>query len=103
MPQHEDIADPRQVRDKTRKEKLGRAGELADFIEIMNTPAGRRFIWRLLELTGFQKSSFTGNSTTFFNEGMRNVGLIIWADLQERPDLLVQMMNEARLTENRNA
>ena len=37
----------------------------------------RRFIWRLLTFTGVFQTSFTGNSTTFYREGMRSVGLFI--------------------------
>ena len=54
-----------------------------DIIWLMSQPRGRRFIWRLLERTGLHRSSFTGNSTTFFNEGQRNVGLLIQAELLE--------------------
>ena len=30
---------------------------------------------RMLDATGVNSNSFTGNSTTFFNEGKRQVGL----------------------------
>lgn len=97
-------ADPEQVKTASRKEKNSRELELADFAAVMATEQGRRFIWRLLDETGFQKSSFTGNSATFFNEGMRNVGLKIWADMNEAcPDRYVQMLNEARQREKPDA
>lgn len=40
-------------------------------------------MWRYLGKCGLYKSSFTGNSTTFFNEGMRNIGLQMLADITE--------------------
>lgn len=55
--------------------QLAISGEKEDLVWLMSQARGRRFIWRLLERTGLHRSSFTGNSTTFFNEGARNVGL----------------------------
>jgi hypothetical protein len=90
-------ADPEQVKTAAKKVRNKRVQELEDFIKVMSTVEGRRFMWRLLDHTGFQKSSFTGNSTTFFNEGMRNIGLIIWSDINEAcPDLYIKMLQEAK-------
>jgi hypothetical protein len=41
----------------------------------MSDPRGRRVMWGLLETAGIYRSSFTGNSETFFREGQRVVGL----------------------------
>lgn len=46
-------------------------------MDILNTTSGRWFLMRLLDATGVNADNFTGNSRTFFNEGMRKVGLII--------------------------
>ncbi len=48
-----------------------------DIKKLLTQVEFRRFIWRLLTYTGMYKTSFTGNSTTFFNEGMRSVGLFL--------------------------
>jgi hypothetical protein len=80
--------------------KTAREQELNDFRHIMQTPEGRRWMWRMLGVTGVFRTSFTGNSTTFFNEGMRNIGLILMTDLNEAcPERYQQMMNEARRRE----
>lgn len=50
-----------------------------DWKWLMSTPRGRRIVWRLLEECGVYRSSFTGNSETFFREGERAVGLRILA------------------------
>ena len=52
--------------------------------KVIDTNAGRDVIWEILGITGLYNNSFTGNSTTFFNEGKRSVG---W-------DIL-QMLNDA--------
>ena len=55
--------------------------ETDDWKWLMSTPRGRRIVWRILSLTGMFRSSFTGNSQTFFNEGERNVGLKLQASV----------------------
>lgn len=66
-----------------------------DYATVMSTEGGRRFMFRLLESTGLYRTSFTGNATTYFNEGMRNVGLRILADLQDYcPEQLLLMHRE---------
>lgn len=64
---------------------------------IMSNKRGRRFIWRLLSTAGIYRTSFTGNSTTFFNEGMRNLGLMILQEIHEVcPDQYAEMVKETR-------
>ena len=59
-------------RDKSKRET---ETEAEDLKWIMSNKRGRRFIWGMLDRAGIYRSSFTGNSTTFFNEGQRNIGL----------------------------
>ena len=61
----------------------------------MEQKQGRRLMSRILSICGVYRSSFTGNSETFFREGMRNVGLVLVADLQEHtPEGFISMMQE---------
>lgn len=77
--------------------KVERDQEKADFAWLMNDKRGRRFIWRMLETTGVYRSSFTGNSETFFREGARNVGLKLISDIHEfAPDAYPMMLEEQR-------
>ena len=72
-----------------------RLRHLNDIRKTVAMPEGRRLYYFILEQAGVFRSSFTGNSTTFFNEGARNVGLIMLRDLMEaKPDALNQMMRE---------
>ena len=50
--------------------------ESEDMKWLMSGKRGRRVMWRLLERAGIYRSSFTGNSETFFREGQRNLGLV---------------------------
>lgn len=57
------------------EDKLAVAQEVEDFLWIMRSKQGRRFVWRFLTWTHLFKTSFTGNSETFFREGERNIGV----------------------------
>jgi hypothetical protein len=48
---------------------------------IVENEDARAWLWDLMGFCGIARSSFTGNSTTFFNEGQRNVGLKVQAEL----------------------
>ena len=61
---------------------------------------GRDWLWSLLESCRIYESSFTGDSGTFFNEGMRNVGLRVLTEIAAAdPQALVTMMTENRADE----
>lgn len=69
--------------------------EAEDFKWVVSTEQGRRFIWDLLAFTGIYRSSFTGNSQTFFNEGRRDVGLKVLGMVNEHaPEAYVTMLKE---------
>lgn len=75
--------------------KLTIGQEQDDFKWLMGSKRGRRIVWRLLERTGVFRSSFTGNSETFFREGQRNVGLMLMAQIHEQcPDQYALMLKE---------
>jgi hypothetical protein len=66
-----------------------------DLYDIMSMPAGRRFIWRYLGLSKVNEVSFTGNSETFFNEGMRMMGCTLQREVVlYAPKLYLQMISE---------
>lgn len=77
------------------RNKLSAQTESEDFKWLMGNKRGRRIVWRLLERTGVYRSSFTGNSETFFREGMRNVGLSLLDQIHSiTPDQFAVMLKE---------
>jgi len=77
------------------RNKLAIDQEKDDFKWLMGSKRGRRIVWRLLERTGVFRTSFTGNSETFFREGQRNVGLMLMAQIHEVcPDQYALMLKE---------
>jgi hypothetical protein len=81
-----------------RRQKQGNRARVIrdDWTWLMGSKRGRRIVWGILEECGVFRTSFTGNSETFFREGRRAIGL--WAlDLAAaNPDIFAQMMAEAK-------
>lgn len=64
---------------------------------ILKTKDGRWFLMRMLDSTGVNSNSFTGNSHTFFNEGKRQAGLELLARIQELGLEGVKLKQQAEL------
>lgn len=50
-------------------------------IDLLNSESGRWFLMRLLDRTKVTADTFTGDNHTFYNEGMRKVGLLLLQDI----------------------
>ncbi|BCS54773.1 hypothetical protein [Geobacter sp. SVR] len=84
---------------------LRREQQIDDMKAVMSTPEGRRFIWRQLGEAGVFRPSFVAGSpdTTSFNEGSRNCGLLLLAEIMsEAPENFLIMQKEAIENERRN-
>jgi hypothetical protein len=93
-------ADEAEVKKAGQREISEERQRLVDLKALLELPHGRRFIWWMLDAAGVYKSSFTGNSTTFFNEGRRDLGLQLLAKIAESsPESLVLMMQESKKRE----
>lgn len=81
-----------------------RKRQLEDLRAVLEGSFGRRFVWRYLGLCGVFHSSFAVNAEqTAFNEGQRNIGLQLLADVNEAdPDAYAKMLNEKKAEEKRN-
>lgn len=90
-------ADEQQLADSKKRNKAGRDQELDDLRTVLGTPQGRRFYWRTLGECGIYRTSYTGSSnSTCFNEGKREIGLRLMADLMEAaPEKYILMQQEA--------
>lgn len=78
---YSDPADQRKAERVQERERDKRDRELEDTRLILSTKEGRRFFWRWISRCHVFETSFTGNNTTFFKEGERNVGIQMLADL----------------------
>jgi len=65
---------------KQNKETLDRELQLkADFKEVFSNVSGKRVYKHLLERCHIFRTTFTGNSRSYFLEGERNIGLYLLA------------------------
>ena len=61
----------------------------------MNDKEGRIFLRWILAISRTNMISFDGSSRTYFNEGMRNVGLQVQAEMVRHcPDQFIQLLRE---------
>ncbi len=79
MSGYNDPLDVRSAEQKKReadaRKRLVRETEIADVKWLMSSKKGRRFMWRLLDLSGPFRLSFDPNAMRMaFNEGNRNLG-----------------------------
>lgn len=79
-------------------ERVAAEREVEDLKWLMSNKRGRRFIFRLLERAGVWRSSFSTNALAMaFNEGTRNEGLKLVADLTSHcSDRYGEMLKENR-------
>ena len=92
-----DAGDAGSVAGRRRRADRAEARRLAALTAVMATAEGRRYLWWLLDSCGVFRTSFTGDNSTFFNEGMRNVGLMLLGDVNAAcPEQYLVMVTEAK-------
>lgn len=90
-------AHEREAAGASQQHNAVRKTELEDIRWLMGHKQGRRFAMRLLDKAGVYRTSFTGNSETFFREGMRNVGLFVLSEVMEvAPENFAKMLEEQK-------
>jgi hypothetical protein len=74
--------NPRQVRNDAARKR--REQHLADLRWLLGHESGRRIAHHYLEVAGLWRTSFSGEAlSSAFQEGQRNLGLRLFADLAE--------------------
>jgi hypothetical protein len=93
----ENAGDPEDVKGAGAQARRIERRRLGYYATVLATEAGRAVMWDLLCQAGLFESSFSQSSLIYFNEGRRNVGLKLRADLELADESLVeQMEREAR-------
>jgi hypothetical protein len=97
----QNASDRNQVRAAGKKEKEFRKRELNDVRSLLAIAPGRRFLWRLLSSAGVFRSSYTGDANgTMFNEGRRDLGLMVLSETTEAdPNAYAKMVQESKADE----
>lgn len=88
-------SDQEQVKNAENKILNGEEKYNLEIQALMSEKWGRSFVWRWLGKCGIYKTSYTGNSETFFLEGQRSIGLRLLADITRvDPNGYVLMIKE---------
>lgn len=97
-PEPFNAGEQQDVRERESLARRERHRQLEDLRDVVATPAGRRVMWRLLDHCGVFRSTFTGHGARdAFNEGARNVGLFVMAELGDAaPDVFTTMLKESK-------
>jgi hypothetical protein len=90
------VTDHEGAREQEERAKIVRDMRLHDLNKIVQTEEGRRWIYSILERCHIFHPVMTGNSYTFFNDGMRQIGLMIIEELSHvDPELFGKMHAES--------
>jgi hypothetical protein len=90
-------ADEQQVKKAKQKEESLNDRRLNDIRYVLNDHKGRRFYWNLMRFCRIFETSNADEHQIFYNEGMRNVGLKLLADLNEAaPEVYNVMVRESQ-------
>ncbi|QII84180.1 endopeptidase [Bordetella hinzii] len=99
------LGQERTEAEKAEEERLAREREKSDLCVVMGSKEGRRVVWRLLEQAGIHRISFVPGDplATAFNEGQRNLGLKLQADVEAASQKrFIDMMREAQEQKERD-
>jgi hypothetical protein len=92
--------DKDEVKKRDNRIEFEERKRIESFGFIMSTPEGRLFMNWLLGECGIMRISYSGklpNEATFFNEGMRNIGLKIFSVIDQHfPKEWLAMREEAK-------
>ena len=87
------------------KKKNRRFRELSDIREIVATPVGRRFFWRLLSMGGLFRDAFSGDSVNYTNYQLGRQSLsrdFLNELLEAKPSAFQEMQREYEAEANRD-
>ena len=91
----DNIGNSGAVQSRKASAKTKRNADLKAVSALMATPEGRGWVYGVLERAYLFRSTFTGTPHGAFNEGMRNLGLGILADVMEAaPERYITMIEE---------
>lgn len=86
-------SDEQIVKDKEKDLKNNRTQQIEDIKYLLNTDSGVRFFQRFFEDGHVFRTSMTGNSYTYFQEGERNLALRYFGDIVEAcPEKITELI-----------
>lgn len=91
-----DVGDEAQVKTKKKAYELENERDVAELYSILQKPAGRAVVWRVLSECGLYASAFGDANEVFRAEGKRDIGLWLVKEVfTSDPKAYSIMRNEA--------
>jgi hypothetical protein len=84
----------KEIQEAKRSEKNKRWQEKEDLQWVLNSPSGRRYLWKVLCNCGIYKTSYGQGEDISFLEGRRNIGLSILDDINDVDRTIYSKMME---------
>jgi hypothetical protein len=98
--EHIQLEHSKRIHEADQIQKRIREREVSDLRKVLSLPEGRRLVWRLMAASKLFQSTYTGQSNeTFFNEGKRAIGTLIFADIQEAKLEAFQVMQREAMSD----
>ena len=93
-----DVGDVKQVKGRKTKAQLAEERNTEDLRQILSTPGGRYYLWKLMQLTGMYGRTQTADPyQVMMAIGARDVGLMVREDiLSAHPSIWNTMEIEAK-------
>lgn len=93
-----DISSSQFVKEQEKKFKNKENRAEDDLVNVMNTPGGRRVMWRFLTFCKIYEAGYLVPDEMMFREGMRNVGTMMLSEITKAsPELYLKMQEENRI------
>jgi len=80
----QDVGDAKQVKHRRTKVKIRRDNELEEVRQLLRTPYGRKFLWRVISECGvFKTLSYDEELGMAIKSGRRDIGLWLLREIDE--------------------
>lgn len=100
-PQQRNAADEDQVKQARSRENRVRERELSDLRYLLQSPQGRRFLWRIITDCKAFNSIWEASAKIHYNAGRQDVGHFIMAEVcAANEDAFLTMMKESKETKD---
>jgi hypothetical protein len=90
-------SDREQIRDAKRDVRTREQRERADVADLLKTPAGRRWFWRMLKHCKVFETVFESSARIYYNAGIQDVGHFVLDQITDAsPEAFLEMIRENR-------
>lgn len=79
----QNLGDETSVKKSSRQNRIDRHQEMVDLAKILESPEGRRFLWRLLDRSKVFGSIWEASARIHYNAGVQDFGHFLMSEITE--------------------